>query len=70
MTANFLITVEKQRHIPAKTRLQNRVGIDVDLFQADAPRRNQGAKRSCHFIAQRAVRPAIERQRTFSHSRA
>lgn len=68
MTTNFLVTVEKQRHIPAKARLQNRVGIDVDLSQADAPGRDQGAERSCHFIAQRAARPAIERQRAFIHS--
>ncbi len=40
MTANFPVTGEKQRHIPAKTRLQNRVGIDVDLSQAEAPGRN------------------------------
>jgi hypothetical protein len=55
MTANFPVTVEKQRHVPAKTRLQKRVGIDVDLSQADAPGRDQRAEHSGHFVAQRAA---------------
>lgn len=55
MTANFPVTVEKQRHVPAKTRFQNRIGIDVDLPEANAPGRDQGADGCCHFFAQRAA---------------
>jgi len=70
MTANFPVTVEKQRDIPAKTGFEHRVYIDVDLSQADAPGRKQCIERGRHFIAKRAACPAIERQRAFSHSRA
>lgn len=62
MPADFRFARKKKRHIPAKTRSQYRVGIDID--EPERPRRQPRFDFPLHVLAQRAAVPGVERELT------